>query len=891
MADRDLTLRIKARDTTGRAVKSARRGIRSIAEQLERLQKVVAVGGALYLGFRAVQRVLGSVLGALTRQEQAQAQVAARIRATGEAAGYGAGELTRMAAELQQVTAYGDEAILEMQALLLSFRNIRGDTFRDATEAVLDLSVGVGTDLRSAAIQLGKALNDPIAGLDGLSRSGTTFSEAQKETIKRLAETGRVAEAQALVLDELKSQYGGAARAARDTLGGALAALGNAWGDLLEQSSGTRALREELERLTGLLQDPATLEGARALGDALQGAFAAATSQLTGLSIAMGRLLSDSASLEIAQLLRLRALGEGDLERIRLGGAGGAIDYLDDAELDQRLAAALRRLALDGKQLAAALAEGIRASGADVSEALLAAVDEAVTGAARVEALGRLSAMLSREFETARQKFLDDYARVDGETLDAALVSGRSPLGTVQGRVGGDARFRALLRDHEEVNALYEQTSALREKIASAPLEIVVEGGGGGGGAAKASAAASEIARIHAQAQETIAGLTLDRHALIERETAAHIAKLEALKGAQGANEAERLAAIEAAREAGRARQEALIREEIRLEAEQAKQRKAAYLEVAREIESAALDLATPYQRAAAEANRWRTQTLARLAEVAAGHEDYAERVARVNEIVKERLANAQAEYERDVLDSSRRWQDGVTRALRDIAEEAGDSAGFMEDATQRAFSSMEDALVEFATTGKLEFADLANSIIAELARIAIRKSIIEPLAEGLEGVLGDFFRQLGRGTTPGTAPLSVGSGLPPFAAGVGHAGAVAGELGGRRRAVAPELFAHAPRYHRGGIAGQLRPNEVPVIVEKGEGVFTAEQMAALGGRAEPRIEFNLINQGTGKRETGGEVRFDAGRWVVSVMTDDIDNNGPFTQALFTAGGLRRQGV
>ena len=336
------------------------------------------------------------------------------------------------------------------------------------------------------------------------------------------------------------------------------------------------------------------------------------------------------------------------------------------------------------------------------------------------------------------------------------------------------------------------------------------------------------------------------------------------------------------------------IEKEKEKEAELAEQREKAardHRDAIEAIESASLDLATPYQRAIAEINRWREEVLENLDRVAEGHEAYAERVAQVNKIVKERLARGEAEHEKAVLDSSRRWQDGVTRALRTIADEAGDSAGFMEDATKRAFSSMEDALVEFVTTGKLEFADLANSIIAELARIAIRKSIIEPLAEGLEGVLGDFFRQLGRGTTPGTAPLSVGSGLPPFAAGVGHAGAVAGELGGRRRAVAPELFAHAPRYHRGGIAGQLRPNEVPIIVEKGEGVFTAEQMAALGGRAEPRIEFNLINQGTGKRETGGEVRFDAGRWVVSVMTDDIDNNGPFTQALFTAGGLRRQGV
>ena len=113
--------------------------------------------------------------------------------------------------------------------------------------------------------------------------------------------------------------------------------------------------------------------------------------------------------------------------------------------------------------------------------------------------------------------------------------------------------------------------------------------------------------------------------------------------------------------------------------------------------------------------------------------------------------------------------------------------------------------------------------------------------------------------------------------------------LGGRRRLASPELFAHAPRHHRGGIAGQLRPGEVPIIAERGEGVFTPEQMAALG---QPRlaIEFNLITQGMPQREVGRETRFEGDRWVISLLTDDVDNNGPFTRRLLAATGLRRQG-
>lgn len=53
--------------------------------------------------------------------------------------------------------------------------------------------------------------------------------------IKSLAETGRLAEAQAVILDELSKQYGGQAAAAVRTFGGEAKQLANAWGDLKEE--------------------------------------------------------------------------------------------------------------------------------------------------------------------------------------------------------------------------------------------------------------------------------------------------------------------------------------------------------------------------------------------------------------------------------------------------------------------------------------------------------------------------------------------------------------------------------------------------------------------------------------------------------------------------------
>jgi hypothetical protein len=189
----------------------------------------VAVGGLLLL-----KKGLTEAISLSNIQEEAETRLAAVIRATGGAAGYTVGELKTMAGELQLLTGVGDEVILSGQAILGTFKEIKGDQFREATMAALDMAAVLKKDVNGIMTQLGKALNDPAKGLSALSKSGVSFTESQKEMIVKLQESGDMMGAQRVILDELKSEYGGAAAALRGTFGGAVNAAGGAFSDMQE---------------------------------------------------------------------------------------------------------------------------------------------------------------------------------------------------------------------------------------------------------------------------------------------------------------------------------------------------------------------------------------------------------------------------------------------------------------------------------------------------------------------------------------------------------------------------------------------------------------------------------------------------------------------------------
>lgn len=200
-------------------------------------KKLTSVGKSLSLKLTAPLAALGGVsLHLADVQAKAEAKVQQALKVTNQAVGYNFRQLADYASELQGKTIFGDETILDKStARLLAFTNITGENFKRTQALALDLATALEMDLGSASLQLGKALSDPATKLSSLSRAGITFSKEQTEVIKKLAETGDIAKAQTMILDELERKFGGQAEAAARTGLGAVQQLKNAWGDFLEQ--------------------------------------------------------------------------------------------------------------------------------------------------------------------------------------------------------------------------------------------------------------------------------------------------------------------------------------------------------------------------------------------------------------------------------------------------------------------------------------------------------------------------------------------------------------------------------------------------------------------------------------------------------------------------------
>ena len=157
-------------------------------------------------------------------------------------------ELLGLADALQKTTPVSADATVAGEAMLMTFTQIGRDVFPDATRTLLDMATAMNSgaapsaeQLKSQAIQLGKALNAPADGLTALTRVGVTFSEAQKQQVKDMVAAGNVAGAQTLILKELQTEFGGSAEAAGKTFGGQLAILKNRLLDVAE-SIGTSLL-------------------------------------------------------------------------------------------------------------------------------------------------------------------------------------------------------------------------------------------------------------------------------------------------------------------------------------------------------------------------------------------------------------------------------------------------------------------------------------------------------------------------------------------------------------------------------------------------------------------------------------------------------------------------
>ena len=171
-------------------------------------------------GLFAAQKVAGFFKDSIAEAREAQVTTA-RTQSVIKSMGLGsivtANQIGKLAMSISNKTAVDDEAIQSGQNLLLTFGNVAksagqaNGVFSQTSQLMVDMSAAMGTDVKSSAIQLGKALNDPTRGVSALTRVGVSFSESQKTQIANFVKTGQVAKAQGLILGEVKNQFGGAA--------------------------------------------------------------------------------------------------------------------------------------------------------------------------------------------------------------------------------------------------------------------------------------------------------------------------------------------------------------------------------------------------------------------------------------------------------------------------------------------------------------------------------------------------------------------------------------------------------------------------------------------------------------------------------------------------------
>ena len=206
------------------------------------------LGGSIGSGIATAAKIGGAAMAAFgvasvkafMDAEQVGAQTAAVIKSTGGAAKISADQVSSLAGSLSKMSGADDEAIQSGENLLLTFTNVQNqagkgnDIFNQATGIMLDMSTALGQDMSSSAVQLGKALNDPIKGVTALQRVGVSFTDAQKAQIEAMVKSGDVMGAQKLILGELQKEFGGSAKAAGETFAGQINKLKVAVGNFME---------------------------------------------------------------------------------------------------------------------------------------------------------------------------------------------------------------------------------------------------------------------------------------------------------------------------------------------------------------------------------------------------------------------------------------------------------------------------------------------------------------------------------------------------------------------------------------------------------------------------------------------------------------------------------
>lgn len=840
------------------ATKSVQKHQKDLEGAVDKIMSGVKRLIATYLSFRAVTGFFRTMVNNTVEQEKVERQLEATLRATGNAAGISAAELKKHAIALQGTTTYGDEAILSMQGLLLTFKNIQGNTFKEATAATMDLATALGIDLSSAARYVGRALDQPTRGLDSLRRMGVTFSEQTKKTVKSLAEQGNAAAAQKVILDELKSRFGGLAEASRDTLGGALTSLGNTWRNLWEMNND-----QQFMSLTGSVNR---------LNDALR-SDAIKTFKSHAANLAAGALNGLMSTLQwISEHIDAVAAGVSTLMSMKIASwifdITAAIKQMDAATLALAKSAIMNPLTWAALLLGKAVFTEIYNSMKHAAEQAKM-VDNAIKGVN-----DRFKEASAEQLKTEIKKVTDELNQltIDAKQAEivllelstATFISGRGisasikPYVDMQGKTITDL-VTAKKAELDELNRLFNE----KNNSSGSPSSTDIGGGSGKSVAEKlVENIRDQMKYLGADGRSFLGvldGWLAKLKPLSEdwKKVKDLVNDIYGLSIQDDSAKADRvLERIEKEKQALKEEEEMWKRANSEYLADLAwrnsqgfitnqqyfDQTMAQWNDSLNKLKEKGLELGNLVTfpddlRRDFEAAKEATLKLAdpAMRELKKAFDEGNLSFEKYNELLTQLLVKQGAAPEI------------IRSILADVEKEAGKASKSIiniNDLTKEWIADFQSGIADAIVDGK-SFGDTLSDIGKE-----IEKMMLKLILFGKDGQSGWFG--------------GIGSWILKMF--TNHAGGIVGkEHTSIRQAV-------IPRFHGGGIVGS---NEVPTILEKGEGVFTREQMKALGniggGVGSVSVSVSVTNNGSGSMSD--KQAEELGRSIRTIVKAEVNNS------------------
>jgi len=596
------------------------------------------------------------------------------IRLTGNAAGLTEGQFNSLTETVAKFTGTSMGAAREALQAFVSTGQFSGDALTKSTEAALLFSKASGQSIEDVVKQFATLADSPSRAVEALNKKMNLLNADQTKYVKTLEDQGDSQKAVIVVMDALNARLKTGGEKA-GTAEKALIALKDAFDSLSGKAGSTITFDDQITKIT------ARIQAETAKLNALQSPSinAPQVNPAESESVIKARIAGLQKELEQRQALKK---AKEDEAKETSDSANREKDKTEYLKLQEASMTRQQRLA---KAIADANAKMDKAG---VSEAdrkpVLASIREQFDPGIDTSKSGSAIAVIQRQLEQLNTAYSASESILEA-TRQAGLMSEQEYYDAKSGFIKLDqaAQVSAMLAE----NAVIERSN---QNIRLTTAERIANG-------SKIADNLAKIDGINTKAAASTAILGVQ-----QQSASAAMAK---------AFEQARQSASDYLRTLYRAQQQELdmlgMGTAARQQAQGRNQISNRYDDERRRIQN---------ERALLETQQKGSLTSDQ-------EKRFSDQLALQDEFEKKALASYD-DYTAQKTNSDKRWQVGASEAMANYLNEANNTAKLVETFYTNSLSSIEDSLVSFVTTGKLNFSSLANSIIADLVRIQIKQSL-----------------------------------------------------------------------------------------------------------------------------------------------------------------------